>query len=95
MNQLQKLNKKLILCIVAGLLVLQWVGVTHSHDSDIDVDRICSICLVKKNISHGVVSSKLIVNLNAAIADLAKPFTIQRSKVYISYYHSRAPPVYL
>ena len=95
MNQLQNLKKNLILCIVAGLLVLQWVGVTHAHDSDIDVDRICSICLVKKNISHGVISPQLSVNLNSVVAHHDTFFNIQRPQVNISYYHSRAPPVYL
>ena len=95
MNQLQNINKKLILCIVAGLLVLQWVGMTHAHDSDIDADRICSICLVKKNIGHGVVSPKLSLNLNAVFVEHDTFFNIQRHQVNTSYYHSRAPPVYL
>lgn len=95
MNHLQNLNKKLILCIVAGLLVLLWVGVTHTHDSDIDVDRICSICLVKKNISHGVVSPKLSLYLNSVVAHHDTFSNIQRPQVNVSYYHSRAPPVYL
>ena len=95
MNQLQNLIKKLIFGIVAGLFVLQWVGVTHTHDSDIDVDRICSICLVEKNISHGVVSAKLSLNLNAVFADHEAFSNIQRPQVNASYYNSRAPPVYL
>ena len=95
MYQSQNLNRKLILCIVAGLLVLQWVGVTHTHDSDIDVDRICSICLVKKNISHGVVSATLSLNLNAAFAYHDTVFYIQRPQVNVSYYNSRAPPASL
>ena len=95
MSHLKNLNKNLIFGIVAGLLILQWVGVTHTHDSDIDVDRICSICLVKKNISHGVVSAKLSLNLNAVFADHGTVFNIQNPQVYVSYYNSRAPPVYL
>lgn len=95
MNRLRLLNKSLILSIAAGLLVLQWVAVTHSHDSDIDIDRICSICLVKENLTHGLVSSKLALNLNAAFADQYIPFTIQHSQVSVFYYRSRAPPVYL
>lgn len=95
MNQLQNINKKLILCIVAGLLVLQWVGVTHTHDSEIDVDRICSICLIKKNISHGVVSSKLSLNLNAVFVEHDIFINSQDPQVNVSFYHSRAPPAYL
>lgn len=95
MNRLQYLNKKLILGIVAGLLVLQWVGVTHTHDSDIDIDRVCSICLVKENLSHGLASAKLTLNLKGVFADQDKPFTVQYSQPSISYFRSRAPPVYL
>ena len=95
MNQLPIPNKNLIFGIIAGLLVLQWVGATHTHDSDIDIDRICSICLVEENLNLGIVSSKLALNLNGVFTGQDTPFNAQQSQVRLSYYRSRAPPVYL
>lgn len=74
---------------------MQWVGITHTHESDIEVDRICSICLVKKNISQGIVSPKISLDLNAVFIDHDVYLDIQRALVNVSYYQSRAPPVYL
>ena len=95
MNRTKNCYNYLALFIVAGLLVLQWIGVTHTHDSDIDVDRICSICLVKKNISHGAVSPALFIALDVAFTGHNSLVNIQPSRVNLSYYYSRAPPVNL
>lgn len=91
----RKFSKKLSFCIITGLLMVQWLGVTHAHDSEIDVDRICSICLVGENLSHGIVPSIAVNNVNGIFASRDNFSNTQNPQVSFYYYLSRAPPVYL
>ena len=95
MNRQRYLNKKLILCLAVAILALQWVGLTHAHDENIDVDTICAACLAGEHLKHGVISSAPTLYLNHVSSSEEALFTFSIPRVDISHYQPRAPPVYL
>jgi hypothetical protein len=93
----QKKRKIYALWLIVGLLTAYWVGQTHAHtqDSQYDADLVCSICLVGENLGHYIVTASCIQSLNSVNSESQKYIGFDCSLPVVSYYLSRAPPLYL
>ena len=92
LSQLQS-QRKLVLMLVLGLLLAQWLVITHIHEhAGNTYDSLCAICVTGEHFSHVLNNSPLIIT----------PQFFQQFNLYISNdavlqqsvlaFHSRAPP---
>ena len=97
MNTFRQIRKIFTLWLIVGLLTAYWVGQTHAHaqDGKNDADLVCSICLVGENLGHYSVTTSFIQSLNSVNSESQEYFGFDCSLSVVSYYLSRAPPLYL
>lgn len=94
-RQLQT-NKNFVVALVFGLLLAQWLVLTHVHDQQsTSPDSLCSVCVTGEHFSHAVSSSPVVVTSQAVTQTVLDVFEHIILQQFVPFFHSRAPPVLL
>ena len=91
-HRMQK-NRKIVLTLVIGMLLAQWLAITHVHkQGDKTRDSLCSICLAGKHFHSALASNAAVLLSNPIKYFIIAVLTHQVFQPIFSAFHSRAPP---
>ncbi len=86
-------NRQFIVSLVFGLLLAQWLVLTHVHEqTNSTPDSLCSVCLTGEQFNHVVGSSLAPISQQVVPQFVLVVVSDYFTQLFLSAYQSRAPP---